>query len=112
MFFFSLALFLVGSWCLPWWVVVIGGLMMGWFQPRPWNGGFNCALAAAVAWAALAYIEDGRNHGLVSKRLAGLFHLPHASFTYLIMGLCGFITVFLCARSAMTLRSWLCPKDR
>lgn len=104
MFFFSLALFLLVSWTSPWWVVGIIGFAMGLLREMNFKESFHFSSACALAWAALAYVNDGRNFGLISSRVGGLLSLPYSSLVFLIMAVLGFVTVFLCLQSGLALR--------
>lgn len=104
MFFFSLALFLAASWTAPWWVAGVIGFAMGALREMTYKESLHFSSACALAWASLSYVHDGRNFGLISARVGGLLGLPHFSIVFLIMGLIGFVTVFLCLQSGQALR--------
>lgn len=104
MFFFCLALFLALGWLAPWWAAALAALALGWARPASPREIFQLGGASALAWAALAYIKDGRNFGLISQRLAGMFNLPHPLLVYVCMGLIAFATVVLCAQAGASLR--------
>lgn len=104
MFFFSLAVFLVSAWSTPWWVAALIGLVMGMARENTWRESIQFSSACALAWAALAYVNDGRNFGLISKRVGGLLNLPHFSLLFVIMAVIGFMTVFLSLQSGQALR--------
>lgn len=73
-------------------------------QRRPWLSA-QSALAAGLAWSILAFVQDGLNSGLVSKRVAGLFQLPMPILVYVITGLLGFITAFLFVSWGQSIRA-------
>jgi len=80
---------------------------MGSLREMNWREALHFSSACGLAWAALAYVHDGRNFGLVSRRLGGLLQLPHPSLVFLIMGLLGLVTVFLCLQSGQAVRGLL-----
>ncbi|MBX3022342.1 MAG: hypothetical protein KF799_11770 [Bdellovibrionales bacterium] len=104
MFFFSLAIFAALSWNLPWWWAGVFGFAMGAVRPMGWREGLAFCSAAAVAWAALAYVQDGRNFGLISQRMSGLIGLPHPLLIFALMAGLGFLTVFFCLQSGQVVR--------
>jgi hypothetical protein len=61
-------------------------------------------LAAAIAWAALAYLKDGHSHGLISQRMSGLFNLPAAPLIFLVMAALGAMTAFLFFKAGSSMR--------
>ncbi len=53
--------------------------------------------------AALAFVKDGQNSGLISPRVAGLFGLPSSFLLYVLMFGISFVTAFLCFRAGARL---------
>lgn len=104
MFFFSLALFVVASWSAPWWLAGGIGFAMGSLREMNAREALHFSSACGVAWAALAYVQDGRNFGLISRRVGGLFNLPHFSIVFLLMAILGFVTAFLGLQAGLALR--------
>jgi hypothetical protein len=109
MFFFSLTLFLIATWCAPWWMCGLIGFAAGFLRPGFTMRRLQLSVASGLAWAALAYVQDGRNFGLVSRRLGGLMHLPHPLLIFVIMAVLGFVTVLLAAQSGASLRRLINP---
>jgi hypothetical protein len=107
LFFFSLGLFLVLAWSFPWWMSALAAFALGCCMLRvtvwPLLG------AAFLANAALAYVQDGSNYGLVSQRLAGLFNLPAPALIFLVMGIWGAATALVCVQAGRSVRSFLVP---
>ena len=62
------------------------------------------AAAAALSWMAMAYVQDGRSHGLIAPRMAGLFALPAVALILSVQGFLGFVTALLAFQSALALR--------
>jgi hypothetical protein len=102
MIYFSLALFLVAGWVLPWWALAVVALVLGFSFPQ--SRGRSVALAAAIAWAALAFIKDGHSHGIISQRMSGLFSLPAAPVMFVVMGVLGAVTAFLFFKAGSAIR--------
>lgn len=62
---------------LPWWGAALPGIAVGfWTARRPVRAFFATAAGAGLAWLAVALWFDLRNDGLLSGRVAPLFHLP------------------------------------
>jgi hypothetical protein len=92
MLYLSLFLFLLCGWLLPWWCLALMSFALGIFlRGSAWKVG----AAAALAWAGLAYILDGRSHGLISQRMSGLFGMPAPYFIFVLMAAMGGITATL-----------------
>jgi hypothetical protein len=68
---------LAGGPFFAWWWPAAPGLLAGFWKPaRPARGFFAALIGAGAAWAAVAFWLDARNGGLLSGRVAPLFHLP------------------------------------
>jgi hypothetical protein len=106
MFYLALILFSVCAWWAPWWAIAPVALVVGVLMENDGKTIFKSALAAGLAWAATAFLLDGRSLGLVSRRLAGLFSLPSIYFVYILTGLMGFITAFLFIKAGSTIGPW------
>jgi hypothetical protein len=104
MFYFCLAVFLVVGWLCPWWALAVAALILGLAFPTA--SGRGVALAAAVAWAALAYIKDGMSQGIISRRMSGLFSLPAAPLIFLLMAVLGAITALLFYKAGSAIRDY------
>jgi hypothetical protein len=101
MIYLCLVLFLLCGWFLPWWGMAFLSFGLGLLLPeRTWK----VVLAAGIAWAALAYVLDGRSHGMISQRMAGLFGLPSPLLLLLLMGMIGAVTAGLCFKSGSLFR--------
>jgi hypothetical protein len=101
MFFFCLALFLLCGWLLPWW----GLALIAFFLGIAFNGkARHVALAAAAAWTALAYIHDGQSHGIIARRMAGLFGLPSPYLIFLLMAILGALTALFFFQAGAVIR--------
>ncbi len=68
---------LLGGMVFPWWWPAVPGLIAGFWKPARLVRGFLAsALGASLAWVVVAIWYDARNQGLLSGRIAPLFHLP------------------------------------
>lgn len=106
MFFFSLLVFLLGLWFLPWWSLALISVILGIATRTTARGRFtfHVTMAGAVAWAALAFVQDGRSFGLISKRMSALFSLPSTALIFLMMATLGGVTVLLGFKAGLYLR--------
>ena len=109
MFFASLGLFAICAWGLPWWMFTPVGVFLGWMNGGHQRGlrSLQIAAAAALAILAAAFVQDGRSSGLIAKRMAGVFGLPHASLMFVMMALFGAITATLGVQCGIFLRQKL-----
>lgn len=80
---------------MPWWGLGVVALILGLTIPGKFKRALEVSFAAGVAAAVLAYILDGRSHGLISQRMSGLFGLPFAPLIFLIMGIINALSAFL-----------------
>jgi hypothetical protein len=87
---------LLGGLIFPWWWPAVPGLLAGFWKPaQPVRGFLASAVGAGLAWFLVALWFDSRNHGLLSARIAPLFHLPGAGGLLLATGVIGGITAGL-----------------
>lgn len=106
MFFFSLGLFLVAVKFLPWWGLALVAFLLGtMLKKSSASWGLQVALAGASAWMALAFLQDGRSLGVISQRLASLFHLPSPLLIFVIVALLGALTAGLPFQAGTRLRA-------
>jgi len=86
----------LGGFFFPWWWPAVPGLVAGFWKPdtrvRIVVASF---LGAAVAWAAVALYFDARNEGILSARIAPLFHLPGEGALVLATAAVGGLTAAL-----------------
>jgi len=109
MFFTSLIVFGVCVAFLPWYAVAVAALILGAAIPRGIAAHFSAAAAAGIVSAALAFGADGRLHGVVSVRMAGLLSLPQPALVFWVMFMLAFITAFLWLRAGVFLRQIFLP---
>ena len=105
MFFFGLIIFLVSVPLLPWYGLCAIALGLGFALHNSSIGQhLVLGLTAGIAQAALAFYLDGRNYGLISQRMGGLFNLPSPYLIFFVMFLWAFLSVFLWLRTGLFLR--------
>jgi hypothetical protein len=67
----------LGGFLFPWWWPAVPGLLAGFWRPGTPVRNFTAAFAGAgLAWAVVAVYFEARNDGILSARIAPLFHLP------------------------------------
>lgn len=87
---------LLGGPFFPWWWPAVPGLIAGFWKPAKLFRGFLAsALGGGLAWVLVAIWFDARNDGLLSGRIAPLFHLPGAGGLIFAAGLAGGVTAGL-----------------
>jgi hypothetical protein len=87
---------LLGGVLFPWWWPAVPGLVTGFWKPgRPARGFVVALLGSGLAWGLTALWIDVRNHGLLSGRIAPLFHLPGSAGLLLATALVGGLTAGL-----------------
>lgn len=105
MFFAGLIIFLVCTLYLPWYAIMIAAAVMGWtFNQASIKQHLSLAMAAGFANVACAFFDDGRNYGLISKRMSGMFSLPSSYGIFAVMFMLAFVSVILWLRAGMALR--------
>lgn len=93
---FVFAVALAGGPFFAWWWPVAPGLLAGFAKPaRAGRSFFAAFLGGGAAWMAAALWLDFRNDGLLSSRVAPLFHLPGSFGLALAAALIGGITAGL-----------------
>jgi hypothetical protein len=92
---FVLAASLLGGPFFPWWWPAVPGLLAGFWKPGATRAFFAAFLGAALGWGAVAIYLDWRNAGLLSARIAAMFHLPGAAGLIAATALVGGVTAGL-----------------
>jgi hypothetical protein len=101
MFFVSLILIALTSWFCPWWsLVLVAGALSSCRTPS-----WMVTIAAMMVWPALAFIQDGLNHGQISGRMAGLLQLPEPILIFVLMAILAGVTAWLACQVGALLRS-------
>ena len=94
MIFFALLASASLAWFAPWWMTALFAVLAGYARPLRAVEAAAGAACSGVTWCALAYVQDARLAGLVSRRLGGLLGLPPLALIA-VMGALGFVTVLL-----------------
>jgi hypothetical protein len=105
MLFFSLTVFCLCIWLLPWWGVFFAAGFLGWILPGGLRRTLEVTLSAALVAVAVAFVSDERSFGLISKRMSGVFSLPFSSGIFVVLGVIVALTAFFGYRSGMVLRT-------
>ena len=67
----------LGGFFFPWWWPAVPGLLAGFWKPgTPVRTFLAAFVGASISWAAVAVYFEWRNEGILSARVAPLFHLP------------------------------------
>lgn len=111
MMFFGMAILLPTIWFLPWWVPALIASGLGLVSGPRTSNAWQIALAGGLVAAALAFIKDGRNAGIISQRMSGLFSLPHWSLIFVLVFFLTSLTLFLCFQAGAALSSMYKPKS-
>lgn len=87
---------LMGGPFFAWWWPAVPALLTGFWKPERMFRGFVAALiGGGFAWAVTALWLDVRNDGLLSGRIAPLFHLPGGESLIGLTALIGGLTAGL-----------------
>lgn len=90
---------------LPWWAIVLGCGMVGFLRPARILLDFQLALVTGTVALGMAFYADGRNFGLISKRMAGLFSLPIPDLVFALIFILFSLTALLSLQSGKALRA-------
>src|SRR5438045_391791 len=105
MFFVGLLIFSVCVLWLPWYAVSVMAFLFGLcFTPTKVSRQVGLCFAAGVAHVACAFYFDGRNYGLISQRMSGLFSLPSSGLLFVVLFVMSFLSAFLWMRGGAFLR--------
>jgi hypothetical protein len=86
----------LGGFFFPWWWPAVPGLLAGFWKPGTPVRSFVASCAGAgLAWAAVAAYFEARNEGILSARIAPLFHLPGGGALILATAAVGGLTAGL-----------------
>ena len=58
---------------MPWWGIVVLGLIVGYLQPDARKSGLGAFVGGLLLWGAAALYYDTRNQGILSARIGMLF---------------------------------------
>lgn len=105
MIFFAILVMLPVIWFLPWWAVALSAFVLGYWVASRVSQQLSVAVAAGLVWAALAYLRDGQNYGLISKRMSGLLGLPYDFLIFPALAILGFAVALLWVRMGALVRS-------
>lgn len=81
-----MALTLLTSWWLPWWIYLIWAALFGWKATSPFKAFGLGFLGVSVTWILAAAYQDYQALGIISERLAGMFGLSQAFLIYFVIG--------------------------
>jgi hypothetical protein len=86
----------LGGFWFPWWWPAVPGLLAGfWRRETPVRIFLVSFLGAGAAWAVVAIGYDTRNEGILSARIAPLFHLGGSLGLVLATAIVGGVTAGL-----------------
>ena len=86
----------LGGFYFPWWWPAVPGLLAGFWRSRtPLRTFLAAFVGAGLAWAAVAAFFEWRNQGILSARIAPLFHLPGSAALILATAAVGGLTAGL-----------------
>lgn len=106
MFFTGMIVFGICALTLPWYGLCAVATLIGFAMTRnSWTGHLVLAASAGLMQAAAAFVADGRNYGIISQRMAGLFSLPSSYLMFAVMFALAFVTALLWLRAGVFLRS-------
>ncbi len=109
-----------GAWGFPWWWPAVPGFFAGAWDPpgrtAPRGQADSrarlaaAAVGGAFAWGGVAAWIDLRNGGVLSARIAPLFHLPGGWMLVVVTALLGGITAMLGAWAGVRIRAAASPQ--
>ena len=86
---------------LPWWGIVIGSALIGFFIPqKAWQSWLCAFLGVFLCWLLLAWQMDSANKGLLSSKMAAI--LPLGGSALVIKLLTAFIGGLVASFAALT----------
>ena len=66
----------VGGLYLPWWSIAVATFLVALIIPQfPWKAFLSGFLGVFILWAIIAWWIDMKNEGILSSKIAQLFHL-------------------------------------
>ncbi len=86
---------------LPWWSIVIGSALIGFFIPQKgWQAWLSAFLGVFVCWLLLAWQIDSANKGLLASKMASI--LPLGGSAAAIKLLTAFVGGLVASFAALT----------
>lgn len=96
-----------GGFLFPWWWPALAAYGVGIWLGRKGSWAFLSGFAGtALAWGVLAAFMDWRNHQLLSRKMAALFHLPSPFLLLAITAVIGGLLGGLGAWAGQALGAW------
>jgi hypothetical protein len=97
----------VGGLYLPWWSIVLAAFFVALIIPQfPWKGFVSGFLGVFILWAVIAWWIDIKNQGILSSKIAELFHLGNSHIVMIfVSALIGGLIGGFAALSGSYLRS-------
>ena len=95
MIFLAMIFFLPVVWLLPWWGIWLTSVVLGGILPGGGRRTLQVATAAALVSIAAAFLQDGRNSGMISQRMSAMFGLPFSGGIFLVVGLIAAISAVI-----------------
>ncbi|RYY14629.1 MAG: hypothetical protein EOO04_29920 [Chitinophagaceae bacterium] len=95
---------------LPWWIIAVVGLMVGYLVPLSPSKSFLAGfLACFILWAGLAFYLDLANDHILAKRIGALFTLNEPFLMILITGIIGGLVTGMASLTGSLLRKSVKP---
>lgn len=104
MIYFSGCLLIPLLWFFPWWSLGVLGCILGLVDKAARQNSWKFALSAGLVWSALAFIKDGRSHGLISQRMSGLFYLPQPYLIFAVVFVVASVSGYLSYRAGASIK--------
>src|SRR6266516_3653200 len=76
----------VGGLYLPWWTIAIAAFLVALLIPQfPFKSFLSGFLGIFILWGFLTWWIDMKNQGILSSKIAQLFHLGSSPFAMIIV---------------------------
>lgn len=96
----------------PWWwtLPIVTALVTLWSGGPVWRVVLQAAAATALVWLGYALMQYFGSDGILTKRLAELFHMPHLSLLFILTAVVGGLMGGLGALCGYRMHQHLMPR--
>jgi len=76
----------IGGLYLPWWTIAVAAFLVALVIPQfPWKAFISGFLGIFLLWGLIAFWKDMENQGILSSKIAQLFHVGSSSITMIFI---------------------------
>ena len=104
---FTIALCFIFQYFLPWWTLVFGALVGGyWFDNKAWMSFLSGLVGVGLLWVVMAMVIDIQTQSILTEKVARLFPTKTPALLFLLTGIIGGLPAGFAAMTGSLLKTW------